>query len=1069
MERAVKERDQRAAQSFKWAEWRLVTEEYSAVTHAIQLQANLTSVFAAGDPRANVNLHMVALHTLFHLEHNKKARMLHQRNPSWSDQELFDASRQYVIALIQKEFYYHYLPLLLGKRLPEYNGYNASLDPAIDVTFLSTAFRYGHSATGFTVYLATEDRHPVTTGNLNIRDTIFNPVEIQTHGLDRLLRGVLLQPEADPDVSAVEEIRNHEILQDLIAFDMQRARDRGVASLNEVRTSIGMNPYASFEELTPETDVQRLLRSAYSSIEEVEAYVGGLAERPVVSGVIPPTFERLFTLQFERLRAADRFHFEKSGVLDAETLQEVRGRTLSAMIKDHTSIQSFADDAFLMQDILTPESCNSARSELGTGSRFSVSPLPGLTFSWNIDWQSESLYVQLHDTSKSHTWIGIGFNTSRMVDADVVVAESSAMGITVRDMHIGHDALVPQPDAAYGGSDNIIQSNGSHGNGVFTASFIRPFRTSDSLDADLFLSETSPASVVDFIFAYGENELSYHGHFGRVAISIDLKGTSENSSQTITQNSSYTTYFALHGAAMLLMWGGLVPWTFFVLHFFRSLRHAVEVHLLLVQAGALSVYFFGVGALFVVSGPPLRTAHGKLGVGILVLMTVQLVYGWFCRLALRSSKNSVLILNRKRLHRYNGWLLTILAAVNCWLGVDLYFGGYSKAGSMALSYFGFVVGEIISLKLGAMLSEKEVDVEAEKALPTWSLLRSLQSLSEGRLLLLVTNKLVDIRDIVPLHPGGSQILKQFVGCDATEAFLGKNTTETTHRHSSAAEELLRLHTVAKLEQIGKKRLFHRMFIHSITSLNESKNTVLEIVLVKNAAVKTLMEEAQPGQYVRFLVVINKRCYVRSYTPIVEGPDHAQVIKFAVKVYGSGQLTPRLLDLQIGDSLNISGPHGRGFISDTSGATSYSSAWHTILLFVGGSGLTLALSILHKVIGTGTHAPEIWLMVANSRLEDFFYLEELGKLAELASGNMHVSLNVSKAQTHILRKFKSPFRVKRQRPSLEALCEIEPPIPCGPKTNNSLVVCSGPSGFCECIQSALVQSFGYEENDIHVMV
>jgi hypothetical protein len=116
---------------------------------------NTSHLFAAGDFRANVNLPMVTLHTLFHLEHNWRARQIAEENPEWADQEIFEHARKYVIALVQKEFYYHYVPLVTGRPLPPYSekGYNKYMSAEIDTTFMTSAFRYGHSATSNMVYL----------------------------------------------------------------------------------------------------------------------------------------------------------------------------------------------------------------------------------------------------------------------------------------------------------------------------------------------------------------------------------------------------------------------------------------------------------------------------------------------------------------------------------------------------------------------------------------------------------------------------------------------------------------------------------------------------------------------------------------------------------------------------------------------------------------------------------------------------------------------------------------------------------------------------------------------------
>lgn len=69
-----------------------------------------TNLFLAGDPRCNLNLPLLAIQTLFVLEHNKRAATLKQRNPTWDDETLFQEARRYTIAVHQKITYFEVYP-----------------------------------------------------------------------------------------------------------------------------------------------------------------------------------------------------------------------------------------------------------------------------------------------------------------------------------------------------------------------------------------------------------------------------------------------------------------------------------------------------------------------------------------------------------------------------------------------------------------------------------------------------------------------------------------------------------------------------------------------------------------------------------------------------------------------------------------------------------------------------------------------------------------------------------------------------------------------------------------------
>ena len=97
------------------------------------------------DIRANENPSLTAVHTLFIREHNRLAGRVAAANPTWTDDQIFQAARRYVIALLQHITYDEYLPALLGSPLPGYTGYKAGVNPTIATEFSTVGFRVGHS------------------------------------------------------------------------------------------------------------------------------------------------------------------------------------------------------------------------------------------------------------------------------------------------------------------------------------------------------------------------------------------------------------------------------------------------------------------------------------------------------------------------------------------------------------------------------------------------------------------------------------------------------------------------------------------------------------------------------------------------------------------------------------------------------------------------------------------------------------------------------------------------------------------------------------------------------------
>ena len=66
--------------------------------------------YIAGDSRANEHAALTATHILMIREHNRIADLLQTQHPDWTDEDIYQAARKYVTALIQKVTYDEYLP-----------------------------------------------------------------------------------------------------------------------------------------------------------------------------------------------------------------------------------------------------------------------------------------------------------------------------------------------------------------------------------------------------------------------------------------------------------------------------------------------------------------------------------------------------------------------------------------------------------------------------------------------------------------------------------------------------------------------------------------------------------------------------------------------------------------------------------------------------------------------------------------------------------------------------------------------------------------------------------------------
>jgi hypothetical protein len=108
------------------------TDQIAALNMANDAQQVPTSsLFAAGDVRANENIELTAIQTLFVRNHNRLATELHSLHPSWTDEQLYQEARKLNIATEEMITYNEFLPAILGPNaLPKYAVTRTTSTPA---------------------------------------------------------------------------------------------------------------------------------------------------------------------------------------------------------------------------------------------------------------------------------------------------------------------------------------------------------------------------------------------------------------------------------------------------------------------------------------------------------------------------------------------------------------------------------------------------------------------------------------------------------------------------------------------------------------------------------------------------------------------------------------------------------------------------------------------------------------------------------------------------------------------------------------------------------------------------
>ncbi|KAJ7988928.1 hypothetical protein DPEC_G00314270 [Dallia pectoralis] len=319
--------------------------------------------FLAGDHRANEQLGLTAMHTVWFREHNRVATELLRLNPHWDGDTIYHEARKIVGAQMQHITYNHWLPKILGdagmKQMDEYRGYNPNVNAGILNAFAAAAFRFGHTLINPILYRLDEHFQPIPQGHISLHRAFFSPFRIVNEGgIDPLLRGLfgvagkmrvttqLLNTELTERLFSMA----HAVALDLAAMNIQRGRDHGVPPYNDYRTFCNLTSAQSFDDLRNEIknpQVREKLQRLYGTPLNIDLFPALMSEELVPGSRVGPTLMCLLAAQFKRLRDGDRFWYENPGVFTPAQLTQVKQASLTRVLCDNgDNITRIQQDVF---------------------------------------------------------------------------------------------------------------------------------------------------------------------------------------------------------------------------------------------------------------------------------------------------------------------------------------------------------------------------------------------------------------------------------------------------------------------------------------------------------------------------------------------------------------------------------------------------------------------------------------------------------------------------------------------------------------------------------------------------
>jgi hypothetical protein len=495
-----------------------------------RLLADPNDGFVAGDFRANENIGLSAVHTLFAREHNRIVGLL---PGTLSDEDKFQIARRVVIAEEQYITYQEWLPAM-GVSLPQYTGYNPNVNAAITNEFAAAAYRAHTQIHGDGLELdnqaanrysaadlanlsaqgAVVAHNPDGTVSIDVAFTLmaFNPNILKTlqegpvlqalgkesqynndEEIDNQLRSTLFVVPSSADTTCLNgptQPNCFNAVADLGADDIQRGRDHGTGTFNQMREAYGLPPVTSFTQLTgestdalpagetindphildiasakdidgntlnPNAAVEDLnnqdpvfvnrsatlaarLKAIYGNVNNVDAFVGIFAEKHVPGSELGETALKIWQTQFQALRDGDRFYFgNDQGLSFIKNTYGIDFRHTLAQIIEMNTDETAATlnptgDVFLAPDASLPNPTNCTVT-------YSITPLSTHLFQANLAIANTS-------TTAVDGWT-TNFELSQgqrvVASAGTVINQtgSNGMNVTARSPLLFNDDIAP--------------------------------------------------------------------------------------------------------------------------------------------------------------------------------------------------------------------------------------------------------------------------------------------------------------------------------------------------------------------------------------------------------------------------------------------------------------------------------------------------------------------------------------------------------------------------------------------------------------------------------------------------
>ena len=246
------------------------------------------NLFAVGGDRVNSTPQVMMMNTLWLREHNRLAGILESKHPDWDDERIFETTRNIIIVM--------FIKIVVEEYINHINTAKFKFQADPKVAWTADWNRPNLMTTEFSLLYRW---HPLIPQAVNWGGQVHDGGSLLLNNTILINTGLV---QSFVDISA-----NHSTALDLnnsASFllgaeksAIAQARTNNVATYNDYRRAMGLDPAESFAELVGKskdpTEIQRRavlaaeLERLYGHIDNVEFYVGLFAEPSDKNGPLP--------------------------------------------------------------------------------------------------------------------------------------------------------------------------------------------------------------------------------------------------------------------------------------------------------------------------------------------------------------------------------------------------------------------------------------------------------------------------------------------------------------------------------------------------------------------------------------------------------------------------------------------------------------------------------------------------------------------------------------------------------------------------------------------------------------